>query len=167
MLVVRAQVLTLQSPVAPARPWGPIFELRPAFVPEGSRLLGQRDFFNRFRDHLPASPEPALVHPELLTALRPSGRRRSARGRERAGRPRRLTGYELPRTRPDGGYPLQGGGESNAQSTAWAVQGLLAAGRDPSGVVRGGRSPLGYLEGLIASDGSVRYSSASTQRRCG
>jgi hypothetical protein len=48
MLVVRAQVLTLQSPVAPARPWGPIFELRPAFVPEGSRLLGQRDFFNRF-----------------------------------------------------------------------------------------------------------------------
>jgi energy-coupling factor transport system substrate-specific component len=64
---------------------------------------------------------------------------------------------------PDGGYPLQPGGESNAQSTAWAVQGLLAAGRDPSAVVRGGRSPLGYLEGLIASDGSVRYSSTSSQ----
>jgi energy-coupling factor transport system substrate-specific component len=64
---------------------------------------------------------------------------------------------------PDGGYPLQPGGESNAQSTAWAVQGLLAAGRDPSAVVRGGRSPLGYLEGLVASDGSVRYSSTSSQ----
>jgi energy-coupling factor transport system substrate-specific component len=64
---------------------------------------------------------------------------------------------------PDGGYPLQPGGESNAQSTAWAVQGLLAAGRDPSAVVRGGRSPLSYLAGLIASDGSVRYSSTSSQ----
>jgi hypothetical protein len=64
---------------------------------------------------------------------------------------------------PDGGYPLQPGGESNAQSTAWAVQGLLAADRDPSAVVRGGRSPLSYLEGLVASDGSVRYSSTSSQ----
>ncbi|HLH14669.1 MAG TPA: hypothetical protein VKV16_07740 [Solirubrobacteraceae bacterium] len=45
---VRAQVLLSASPTASARPWGPIFELRPAFVPEGSRLFGQRDFFSRF-----------------------------------------------------------------------------------------------------------------------
>jgi energy-coupling factor transport system substrate-specific component len=64
---------------------------------------------------------------------------------------------------PDGGYPLQSGGESNAQSTAWAVQGLVAAGRDPRALTRGGRSPLNYLEGLVASDGSVRYSSTSSQ----
>jgi hypothetical protein len=47
-LAVRAQVQTQASPAAPAQPWGPIFELCPAFIPEGSRLLGQRDFFSRF-----------------------------------------------------------------------------------------------------------------------
>jgi hypothetical protein len=45
---IRAQVLLRASPTVSARPWGPIFELRPAFVPEGSRLFGQRDFFSRF-----------------------------------------------------------------------------------------------------------------------
>jgi energy-coupling factor transport system substrate-specific component len=65
--------------------------------------------------------------------------------------------------RSDGGYPQERGGESNAQSTAWAVQGLLAAGRNPSRIVRGGHSPLGYLEALVAPDGSVRYSATSAQ----
>ncbi len=46
---VRGQVQTQESPAAPARPWGPIFELNPAFIPEGGRLLGQRDFFNSFQ----------------------------------------------------------------------------------------------------------------------
>ena len=65
---------------------------------------------------------------------------------------------------PDGGFPQQPGGESNAQSTAWAVQGLIAAGADPGSVRRrGSRSPLGYLESLIAPDGSVRYSRTSAQ----
>jgi energy-coupling factor transport system substrate-specific component len=65
---------------------------------------------------------------------------------------------------PDGGYPQQKGGESNAQSTAWAAQGLVAAGQNVSGVKRGGsRSPLAYLESLIAPDGSVRYSRTSAQ----
>jgi len=59
-VLVRAQVLLRASPTVSARPWGPIFELRPAFVPEGSRLFGQRDFFSRyeiiFRRHVsPAS----------------------------------------------------------------------------------------------------------------
>jgi energy-coupling factor transport system substrate-specific component len=64
----------------------------------------------------------------------------------------------------DGGYPQQPGGESNAQSTAWAVQGLIAAGRNPSSVRRrGSRSPIGYLESLIAPGGSVRYSRTSAQ----
>ncbi len=47
-VAIRAQTQTQASPAGPARPWGPIFELCPAFIPEGSRLLGQRDFFNRF-----------------------------------------------------------------------------------------------------------------------
>jgi prenyltransferase beta subunit len=64
----------------------------------------------------------------------------------------------------DGGYPQQPGGESNAQSTAWAVQGLIATGRDPASVRRhGSRSPIGYLESLLAPDGSIRYSRTSAQ----
>ena len=64
----------------------------------------------------------------------------------------------------DGGFPEQPGGQSNAQSTAWAIQGLIAAGRNPATVTRAGsRSPLGYLESLIAPDGSVRYSRTGSQ----
>ncbi len=65
---------------------------------------------------------------------------------------------------PDGGFPQQPGGESNAQSTAWAVQGLDAAGVNVSAVKRGhSRSPLAYLESLMASNGSVNYSRTSAQ----
>jgi hypothetical protein len=65
---------------------------------------------------------------------------------------------------PDGGFPQQPGGESNAQSTAWAAQGLSAAGINVGAVKRGGsRSPLGYLESLAAPGGSVRYSRTSAQ----
>ncbi len=65
---------------------------------------------------------------------------------------------------PDGGYPQQAGGESNAQSTSWAIQGLLAAGQNLSAVKReGSRSPLEYLESLVAPNGSVRYSRTSAQ----
>ena len=64
----------------------------------------------------------------------------------------------------DGGYPQQRGGDSNAQSTAWAIQGLVAARRNVGAVSReGSRSPMGYLESLIAPDGSVRYSRIGTQ----
>ncbi len=59
----------------------------------------------------------------------------------------------------DGGYPSQPDGPSNAQSTAWAVQGLLAAGTSIGSLGR----PLSYLRSLIASDGHVRYSSSTDQ----
>jgi Prenyltransferase and squalene oxidase repeat len=59
----------------------------------------------------------------------------------------------------DGGFPSQPGSDSNAQSTAWAVQGLLAAGGGGAAVDRA----LGYLSSLIASDGHVRYSRSSDQ----
>lgn len=65
---------------------------------------------------------------------------------------------------PDGGYPQQPGEESNAQSTAWAMQGLIAAGLSLDAVKRAGsRSPLAYLRSLVAPDGSVRYSRTSVQ----
>ncbi len=64
----------------------------------------------------------------------------------------------------DGGYPQEPGGQSNAQSSAWAIQALIAAGRNVDGVRRqGSRSPLGYLESLLAPDGSVRYSRTGSQ----
>ncbi|HEY4427900.1 MAG TPA: prenyltransferase/squalene oxidase repeat-containing protein [Solirubrobacteraceae bacterium] len=64
----------------------------------------------------------------------------------------------------DGGYAQQRGGESNAQSTAWAIQGLTAAGRDVAALTRdGSRSPLGYLHTLLAPNGSVRYSRTGAQ----
>ncbi len=76
----------------------------------------------------------------------------------------RAVSFLLHAQNPDGGYPQMPGGSSNAQSSAWAVQGLLAAGVNVNGVRRGGsRSPLGYLEGLVAPDGSVRYSATSAQ----
>jgi hypothetical protein len=59
----------------------------------------------------------------------------------------------------DGGFPERPGeGESNVASTAWAVQGLWAAGQNPENWVKGpGREPLGYMESLQQSDGHVRY----------
>ncbi len=64
----------------------------------------------------------------------------------------------------DGGFPAFSGAGSDAQSTAWAVQGLIAAGVNPSGLHRAGRpSPLDYLRSLIAPDGHVRYSRSTDQ----
>jgi energy-coupling factor transport system substrate-specific component len=66
----------------------------------------------------------------------------------------------------DGGFPEQYGSESNAQSTAWAVQGLIAAGRGGRVPIirrRGSRTPDGYLESLLAPGGSIRYSRTSAQ----
>jgi hypothetical protein len=73
-------------------------------------------------------------------------------------------GYLTRSQNPDGGFPQRYGGESNAQSSAWAVQGLIAGGRAPGSVRRrGSRSPIGYLESLQAPDGGVRYSRTSAQ----
>ncbi len=57
----------------------------------------------------------------------------------------------------DGGWPLTQAGASNSQSTAWAVQALLAA---EAGDVEPG---LEYLRRMQREDGSVRYSHTSEQ----
>ena len=59
----------------------------------------------------------------------------------------------------DGGFGQFKGRPSNAQSTSYAVQGLLAAGAGGNAVSRA-RS---YLVRLQRGDGSVAYSSSSTQ----
>lgn len=72
----------------------------------------------------------------------------------------RATSYLRHAENRDGGFPQEPGQESNASSTAWAIQGLLAAGAP---LARGARSPIAYLEGLLAPDGSFRYASGVTQ----
>ena len=55
----------------------------------------------------------------------------------------------------DGGFPQQPGGASNAQSTAWAVQALVAVGAAT-------QRPLAYLRALLTSSGAVRYAANLT-----
>ena len=52
----------------------------------------------------------------------------------------------------DGGFELTRGRGSDAQSTAWAIQGLVAAGVKPP------RAAFAYLARLKRPDGSYRYS---------
>lgn len=61
----------------------------------------------------------------------------------------------------DGGFPQQPGQGSNAQSTAWAVQGLLATGADLGSLPHG--DPDAYLRSLISPDGHVSYARGNNQ----
>jgi energy-coupling factor transport system substrate-specific component len=90
----------------------------------------------------------------VLEAL--SGAPGSAAARARA----RAVGFIRSQQDSDGGFPSGPGAGSNAQSTAWAIQGLIAAGADPGALHR---SPVQYLDRLIAPDGHVRYSASSDQ----
>jgi prenyltransferase/squalene oxidase-like repeat protein len=65
--------------------------------------------------------------------------------------------------RPSGGFVTGGNGAVNAQSTAWAVQGMLAVGADPATIREGGDSALDYLAARLADDGHYTYSAESDQ----
>ena len=91
---------------------------------------------------------------EALASDRAAG---AARARSRAVR------YLRRQQDRDGGFASMPGQGSNAQSTAWAVQGLIAARVQPSTLARRGRSPLEYLRSLIGADGSVAYSAGNHQ----
>jgi prenyltransferase beta subunit len=59
---------------------------------------------------------------------------------------------------PDGGFPeFAGEPESNVASTAWAVQGIWAAGQNPETWLVGGHEPLGFLASLQEADGRLRW----------
>jgi hypothetical protein len=97
------------------------------------------------------------------TAAAVQGLLRGGRGRGSAP-VRRALRWLVARQRADGGFPLLPGQASNAQSTAWAIQALAAAGRDPRRLRRrGGRDPIAFLRTLQARDGSFRYSRSSVQ----
>jgi MYXO-CTERM domain-containing protein len=72
---------------------------------------------------------------------------------------RKALAYLRKAQEPDGGFPERPGeGESNVASTAWAVQGLWAAGENPENWVKdSGREPLDYMESLQQPDGHIRY----------
>jgi Prenyltransferase and squalene oxidase repeat len=65
--------------------------------------------------------------------------------------------------RPNGGLPLGSSGSVNSQSTAWAVQGMLAVGADPASIRAGGNSALDYLAARQQADGHYSYSDSSDQ----
>jgi len=65
--------------------------------------------------------------------------------------------------RSNGGFALGAGGGVNSQSTAWAVQGMIAVGADPARAGDGGAGALDYLAARQASDGHYRYSESSDQ----
>jgi prenyltransferase beta subunit len=65
---------------------------------------------------------------------------------------------------PDGGFGQFSRSRSNAQSTAWAVQALIAAHVNPGRFGgKGRRSPIRFLRSLQQRNGSFRYSRTSTQ----
>jgi energy-coupling factor transport system substrate-specific component len=71
----------------------------------------------------------------------------------------RAVGYIRRQQNRDGGFEAFPGAGSNAQSTAWAIQGLDAVGVSPNSLHRHGAiSPPAYLRGLVGSNGSVSYS---------
>jgi uncharacterized membrane protein len=76
---------------------------------------------------------------------------------------KRAVGYLRQIQQPGGGFRLGGNGALNTQSTAWAVEGLLAAGANPADFKRGGKSAYEYLEDNQAGDGHYRYSAKSDQ----
>ncbi len=101
---------------------------------------------------LPGSPSTPDTTGAVLQALTP-GSKASKRGLAYLGEVQRK----------GGGFPLGGNGEVNSQSTAWAIQGILATGGKPASYRRGGASALDYLGARQAKDGHVRYSKSSDQ----
>ena len=80
-------------------------------------------------------------------------------GRAKSGAARRAVGYLRANQGGDGGIAQMTGRSPNAQSTAYAVQGLLAVGAGGPVVSRA----LSYLTRLQRSDGSIAYSATSSQ----
>jgi iron complex transport system substrate-binding protein len=70
----------------------------------------------------------------------------------RGGAVRRAVAFLRTFQNPDGGFELSRGRGSDAQSTAWAIQGLVAAGQKPP------RNAFAYLARMKRADGSYRYS---------
>ncbi len=67
--------------------------------------------------------------------------------------------------RPNGGFALGFGGV-NTQSTAWAVQGMIAVDAAPGSIREDGNSALDYLQARQAADGHYAYSASKRPDPC-
>jgi energy-coupling factor transport system substrate-specific component len=121
-------------------------------------LVAQEDRDGGFNYDTTGSPSDVDDTGAVLEALAGDSTARAVRARSRA------VAFIERRQDSDGGFAASPGAGSNAQSTAWAVQGLIAAGTDPGALHRrGAPSPLAYLRSLITPDGHVRYARGSDQ----
>jgi len=110
--------------------------------------------FNFSRKGLESGIDDTAAAVQALVAAGGRSRRAIARG----------AAFIAARQNADGGLALVPGEDSNAQSSAWAVQGLIAAGRNPDRLSRGGsRSPLAYIRSLQDATGAIRYSRTTIQ----
>jgi len=75
----------------------------------------------------------------------------------------RALSYLRKHQRSNGGFALGSGGAVNTQSTAWAIQGMIAVGGDPALIESGGNTALDYLTAQQQDDGQFRYSASSDQ----
>jgi energy-coupling factor transport system substrate-specific component len=87
----------------------------------------------------------------------------AAMGRAKSTAARKALAYLRGAQHPDGGFGQMKSDDSNAQSTAWAVQGLVAAGANPTTLRRNGHNPISYLVSLQQANGAIRYSRTSAQ----
>jgi len=84
-------------------------------------------------------------------------------GRRKKSAVRRAVAYLRHAQKPDGGFGQLKTDSSNAQSTSWAVQGLVAAHVNPNSLRRNGHTPISYITSLQQANGAVRYSRTSAQ----
>jgi energy-coupling factor transport system substrate-specific component len=77
---------------------------------------------------------------------------------------RRAVRYIHEHQNRDGGFGMQPGDPSNAQSTSFAISGLIAVAAPPGDMHRDGSpTAANYLRSLIQADGSVDYARANAQ----
>jgi hypothetical protein len=80
-------------------------------------------------------------------------------GRSRGAAAKRAVAWLRSNQNDDGGFGQFKGRSSNAQSTSYAIQGLVAAGAGGATLPRS----ITYLKRLQRADGSIAYSSSSSQ----
>ena len=114
-------------------------------------LIGQQDDDGGWSWRVKGEPTEADMTGAAIQALRATGRTDTQA--EQKG-----LQYLHDMQNPDGGFPeFPGEAESNVASTAWAVQGIWAAGQDPETWVKGGHEPLSYMASLQQPDGRIRW----------
>ncbi len=117
----------------------------------------------RYRDRmqvtwkpLPVPTGPIALLAALATACALAGWAADARAADRS--QTRAISYLTGVQNGDGGFGPDRGRSSTQLHTSWAVLGLVAAGRDPRRVRRGGRSPVDYIVrriGRVRSTGDI------------